>query len=118
MKGFFPFAVGLGFLGALSYAGVADAAGTLSPVNTGASPMEIREHHVNVVVDNGFSRTEVSQTFYNPNPGAEDAVYEFPVPKDAALSEMSIQNGDKTLHGEVVGADQAQSIYDQQEAAG
>jgi membrane associated rhomboid family serine protease len=91
---------------------------TLSPVSTGAMPMEMREHHVNVVVDNGFARTEVSQTFYNPNAAAEDAVYEFPVPKDAALSEMSIENGDKTLHGEVVGADQAQTIYDQQKATG
>jgi Ca-activated chloride channel family protein len=96
----------------------AAAAGTLSPVSAGALPMQIREHHVNVVVDNGFSRTEVSQTFYNPNAAAEDAVYEFPVPRDAALSEMSIENGDKTLHGEVVGADQAQTIYDQQKAAG
>jgi Ca-activated chloride channel family protein len=118
MNGFHLSASCLGFALALSYAGASEAAGTLSPVNAGATPMEIREHHVNVVVDNGFSRTEVSQTFYNPNADAQDAVYEFPVPKDAALSEMSIQNGDKTLHGEVVGADQAQMVYDQQKAAG
>jgi Ca-activated chloride channel homolog len=111
--------VGVGLMGLVtSTAGVAEAAGTLSPVNAGAAPMEIREHHVNVVVQNGFSRTEVSQTFYNPNSGAEDAVYEFPVPKDAALSEMTIESGEKKLHGEVVGADEAQTIYDQQKANG
>jgi Ca-activated chloride channel homolog len=110
--------LGLGLSVVLSHAGVAEAAGTLSPVSASATAMEIREHHVSVVVDNGFSRTEVSQTFYNPNSSAEDAVYEFPVPKDAALSEMTIVNGDKTLRGEVVAADQAQTIYDQQRASG
>jgi Ca-activated chloride channel family protein len=118
MKRSYLSASSLGFGLAMLHAGLASAAGTLSPVSAGAQPMEMREHHVNVVVDNGFARTEVSQTFYNPNAAAEDAVYEFPVPKDAALSEMSIANGDKTLHGEVVGAGQAQTIYDQQKAQG
>ncbi len=71
MQGCRPIAAGLGLMCALPYAGAADAAGTLSAVNGGATPMEVREHHVSVVVDNGFSRTEVSQTFFNPNPAAE-----------------------------------------------
>jgi Ca-activated chloride channel family protein len=80
--------------------------------------MEIREHHVNVVLDNGFSKTEVEQTFFNPNSVPVDAVYEFPVPKDAALSEMEIDLGDKKLRGEVTAKAQAQAIYDQQKQSG
>lgn len=45
------------------------------------------------------------QTFHNANAKAIDAVYEFPVPPDAALSEMTIESGDHVLHGEVVARD-------------
>jgi Ca-activated chloride channel family protein len=114
--------VGLGALGIVSAltlcAGTATAAGTLTPVSASTAPMEIREHHVNVVLDNGFSKTEVDQTFFNPNSVPVDAVYEFPVPKDAALSEMEIDLGDKKLRGEVTAKEQAQAIYDQQKQSG
>jgi Ca-activated chloride channel family protein len=43
------------------------AAGTLTSVASGNAPMQIKEHLVNVVIDNGFARTEVIQTFFNPN---------------------------------------------------
>ena len=39
------------------------AAGTLTPVGSKYAPIEIRNHHVNVVINNGFAKTEVTQTF-------------------------------------------------------
>ncbi len=99
-------------------AGTAHAAGVLRPVNTSDVAPQIAEHAVHVVIDNGFARTEVRQVFHNANVKAIDAVYEFPVPPDAALSEMAITTGDHVLHGEVVARDRAQAVYDAQNAAG
>ncbi|HEX6765083.1 MAG TPA: VIT and VWA domain-containing protein, partial [Polyangiaceae bacterium] len=46
------------------------------------------------------------------------AVYEFPVPPDAALSEMTIEVGDRALHGEVVDRAAAEAIYEEETAEG
>ncbi|MEI9952737.1 MAG: VIT and VWA domain-containing protein [Pseudomonadota bacterium] len=99
-------------------AGTANAAGLLRPVNTSDASPQIIEHAVKVVIDNGFARTEVRQVFHNPNSKPIDAVYEFPVPPDAALSEMTIESGDHLLHGEVVERAKAQQVYDAQVAQG
>jgi Ca-activated chloride channel family protein len=99
-------------------AGTANAAGLLRPVNSSDASPQIVEHAVKVVIDNGFARTEVRQVFHNANARPIDAVYEFPVPPDAALSEMTIESGDHVLHGEVVERDRAQQVYDAQAAQG
>lgn len=116
-------------LGALSWAtacaavvclasGEAAAAGVLLPQGAGDQTPAITDHAVSVVINNGFARIEVRQTFHNPNSYAIDAVYRFPVPPDAALSEMRIELGDRVLEGEVVGKDEAQQIYEQETASG
>ena len=99
-------------------AGTANAAGLLRPVNASDAPPQIVEHAVKVVIDNGFARTEVKQVFHNASSKAIDAIYEFPVPPDAALSEMTIESGDHVLHGEVVERDKARQVYDAQAAQG
>lgn len=98
--------------------GEAQAAGVLLPKASGDEAPAIVDHAVKVVINNGFARTEVRQVFHNPNQHPIDAVYRFPVPPDAALSEMSIELLDRTLRGEVVGKDRAQQIYTQETAAG
>jgi Ca-activated chloride channel family protein len=96
----------------------ARAAGTLAPAGAGYDPMRIVDHHVEVLIDNGFARTEVTQVFLNPNPDAVEAIYTLPLPDGAALSEITIRAGDRTLYGEVVLRDEAQSIYDMQAQSG
>jgi Ca-activated chloride channel family protein len=94
------------------------AAGTLTAVTSGNAPIQIKEHVVNVVIDNGFARTEVLQTFFNPNDKDLEAVYGFPVPASASLAEITIRNGDRTLNGEVVAADEAKKVYAEERDAG
>jgi Ca-activated chloride channel family protein len=98
--------------------GPAHAAGVLLPSTAGDELPSIDDHAVSVVINNGFARTQVRQVFHNPNAHAIDAVYRFPVPPDAALSEMTIELADRVLNGEVVGKDRAQQIYEQETAAG
>lgn len=112
----------LGALGAFAllaaWESEAHAAGTLTAASPGYVPIETREHHVEVVIHDGFARTEVRQVFHNPNASVLDAVYAFPVPPKAALSEMSIQIDERTLHGEVVGRDEAQAIFEEEASQG
>jgi hypothetical protein len=94
------------------------AAGTLTPAGSTGAPIQIRDHQVNVTINNGFARTEVLQTFFNPNAADLEAVYAFPVPKSASLSEVTIQAGEKTLHGEVIPRTGAETIYNEEKSSG
>src|SRR4051812_7787834 len=87
------------------------AAGTLIPVGSTQQPIQITDHQVGVVIDNGYARVEVNQTFHNPNAQDLEAVYSFPVPKSASLSEVTIWAGDRELNGEVVPSDDAKKAY-------
>ncbi|HEX2122458.1 MAG TPA: VIT and VWA domain-containing protein, partial [Thermoanaerobaculia bacterium] len=102
----------------LALAPTAFAAGTLTPVNTSDAPMQIREHAVDVAIDNGFARTEVTQRFFNPNDTAVEAIYGFPVPASASLSEITIWNGERVLSGEVIEAGEAKQVYQEERDAG
>ncbi len=99
-------------------AGAADAAGTLTPMGSPDAPIRIRDHHAQVVINNGFARTEVTQTFFNPNPVDLEGIYAFPVPRSASLSEVTIQVGERELHGEVVPREKAEKIYEEERSRG
>ena len=103
---------------ALATAAPAQAAGTLTPVNSPDAPIQIRDHDVQVVINNGFARTRVTQTFFNPNATDLEGVYAFPVPRSASLSELVIASGEKEIHGEVIDADEAERIYGEEKSRG
>lgn len=94
------------------------AAGTLTPVGATTAAVQTRSHQVNVTLNNGFAQTEVLQTFFNPNPQDLEAIYAFPVPKGASLSEVTIVTGEKTLHGEVRPKAEAEAAYAEEKKAG
>jgi Ca-activated chloride channel family protein len=94
------------------------AAGTLTAKGSPHAPIQIREHRVEVVIDNGFARTEVTQTFANPNAEDLEAIYSFPLPKSASLSEVTIWAGEEELDGEVVERDEAKRIYEEERDQG
>ena len=99
-------------------AGFGHAAGILTPVGSQHQPIQIRDHHVNVVINNGFAMTEVLQTFYNPNAEDLEAMYSFPLPKSASLSEVTIYVGEREIHGEVLEKLKAQQIYEDEKSKG
>ena len=102
----------------LLWANIAFAAGTLTPTGSPRQPIQIREHLVDVVIDDGFARTEVTQVFFNPNGEDLEAVYGFPVPTSASLSEIRITSGETILDGEVIEAKEAKKVYEEERAAG
>lgn len=108
--------LGAGIL--LISASIGQGAGILSPVNATDQALQIRDHQVKVTINNGFARTEVSQSFFNPNPAPLEAIYEMPLPKEASLSEISILAGETILNGEVVSKEDADRIYQEEKNQG
>ena len=95
----------------VSLAPDADAGGTLTPRGAVDQSVQVMDHHVEVVLNNGFARVEVAQTFFNPNSHDLEALYSFPVPESGSLSEMSILVGESQIDGEVIEKDKARSVY-------
>ena len=109
------------FLSALCAAGLSGplmAGGTLTPIGSSQQPIAIRDHQVHVTLNNGFAQTEVLQTFYNPNTQDLEAIYAFPVPKSASLSEVTVTTGEKTLQGEVLAKQEAETVYAEEKKSG
>lgn len=98
-------------------AGGAQAAGLMTPVG-GSSPLEIRDHDVSVVVEDGYVVTEIEQVFSNGGASDLEAVYSFPVPSHAAVAEFTYWIDGNPVTGEVLKKAAARDLYEQEKAAG
>jgi Ca-activated chloride channel family protein len=78
----------------------------------------MKSHHVSVTVTNGFAKTEVDQVFVNHGSKDVEAVYSFPIPHKASLSELSLWINGKEVMGEVVAKEKARKLYDEQKQKG
>ncbi|MGL6159090.1 VIT and vWA domain-containing protein [Microbulbifer sp.] len=94
------------------------AAGLLTPADSALPELQIKEHHVNVVVEDGYAVTEVDQTFFNPHDQTLEAIYSFPVPKKASVGEFTYWIDGKPVTGEVLPKQQARTLYEQEKAQG
>ena len=98
-------------------AGTANAAGLLTPKGQSGS-LEIREHKVKVVVEDGYVITEIDQVFINAGANDVEAVYSFPVPSHAAVAEFTYWIDGSPVTGEVLKKQEARDLYEQAKAAG
>ena len=90
------------------------SAGILRPVNGDNSAVTLKSHIVRVTINNGFARTEVDQLFHNSASRDLEAIYSFPIPKSASLSELSLWMNGKEVVGEVLEKKRARQIYTQE----
>ncbi|MGB0204616.1 MAG: VIT and vWA domain-containing protein [Neptuniibacter sp.] len=104
--------------GSLLAATSADAAGLLKPNNASYADLKIKEHHVNVVIEDMYATTTVEQVFHNPNANDLEAIYSFPVPDKAAVGEFSYWIDGKPVTGEVIEKQRAREIYEQEKQQG
>ena len=102
---------------ALFSVGSADAAGLLTPKGQSGS-LNIRDHTVKVVVEDGYVITEIDQIFVNGAANDVEAIYSFPVPSHAAVAEFTYWIDGKPVTGEVLKKQQARDLYEQEKAAG
>lgn len=96
----------------------AQAAGLMKPADGRLPALEIKEHHVDVTIEDGYAVTSVEQVFFNPNSQALEARYSFPVPAKAAVGEFTYWIDGKPVTGEVLEREQAKTIYEQEKSQG
>lgn len=101
-----------------SYNFAANAAGLMTPSNSNYKSLEIKQHHVDVTIEDGYAITQVTQIFSNPNDMALEAIYSFPIPEKAAVGEFTFWIDGKPVTGEVLEKQKARDIYEQEKAQG
>ncbi len=76
--------------------------------------------HTDIVamVSGDVSEVSVRQTFHNPYTARIDAVYVFPLPDDAAVDELTMRVGLRTIRAEVRPRAEARARYDTARATG
>jgi len=94
------------------------AAGLLTPTGSSLPPLELREHHVNVVIEDGYVVTRIEQVFHNPNSVDLEAVYSFPVPEKAAVGEFTYWIDGRAVTGEVLEKESAREVYQSEKQDG
>lgn len=95
----------------------ASAVGLLTPSDQSQS-LDLLNHKVSVVVEDGYVMTTVDQTFSNPHLSDMEATYSFPVPHKAAVSEFTYWIDGKPVTAEVVEKEKARQIYESEKQAG
>src|SRR5881396_1175850 len=76
--------------GAAGWPGTAAAAGLLIADGGFGGVLEIKEHDVQVTINNGVAVTRVTQVFHNTEKRQVEALYTFPVPKGASVANFSM----------------------------
>ncbi len=74
--------------------------------------LEIKEHDVQVTVNNGIAVTKVTQVFLNTEKRIVEALYTFPVPRGASVANFSMWINGKEMIGEVLEKKRAKEIYE------
>lgn len=73
--------------------------------------LRIERHDVSVVINNGIAVTQVHQVFRNTEQRVVEALYTFPVPAGASVSNFRMLIGGREMTGEVVEKRRAREIY-------
>ena len=88
-------------------------AGSLQTIDASGKPGECPLKHTSVKAEvSGFiSRVTVTQDFENPFTDKIEAVYTLPLPQSAAVDDLTMLIGDRTIKGKVMRRAEAQAAY-------
>jgi Ca-activated chloride channel homolog len=83
-----------------------DAAGKVKAV------CPLKHTDVKAQISGFLSRVTVTQEFENPFKEKIEAVYTFPLPQNAAVDDMTMLVGDRTVRGKILRREEAQAVYE------
>ncbi|HEX6624121.1 MAG TPA: TonB family protein, partial [Pyrinomonadaceae bacterium] len=95
--------------GSLQIIGAGGTAGAFCP---------LKHTDVKAEVSGFLSRVTVTQRFENSSAEKIEAVYAFPLPRAAAVDDMTLKVGERTVRGKVMRREEAQAVYAGARAAG
>ena len=96
----------------------AQAAGLMTPASGGLPALKIKQHHVDVVIEDGYAITTIDQEFFNPHSQPLEAIYSFPVPEKASVGEFTYWIDGQAVTGEVLEKEKAREVYEQEKSQG
>ncbi|MGL5064840.1 MAG: VIT domain-containing protein, partial [Microcoleus sp.] len=83
-----------------------------TPNSSRETAFTLKRTEVKAKIAGNISRTEVVQKFENPFNEPLEAVYVFPLPDEAAVDDMEIKIGDRTIKADIKRRDEALEIYE------
>src|SRR6266481_4418939 len=89
--------------------------GGLQVVDPNGKPKAVcplKHTDVKAQISGFLSRVVVTQEFENPFKEKIEAVYTFPLPQNAAVDDMTMIVGDRTVRGKVLRREEAQAVYE------
>ncbi|HEY6804948.1 MAG TPA: VIT and VWA domain-containing protein [Pyrinomonadaceae bacterium] len=96
-------------------------AGSLTVLNAkgaAASLCPLKHTDVKAEISGFISRVRVTQEFENSFKEKIEAVYTFPLPQDAAVDDMIMTIGTRTIRGKILPREEAQAVYDSAKSNG
>src|SRR5262249_55532175 len=78
----------------------------------------LKHTDVKAEVSGSLTRVTVTQDFHNPYQEKIEAVYVFPLPQSAAVDDMTMVVGDRTVKGKIKRREEARAIYEAAREAG
>src|SRR5256886_8628216 len=72
----------------------------------------LKHTDVKAQISGFLSRVTVTQEFENPFKEKIEAVYTFPLPQNAAVDDMTMVVGDRTVRGKILRREEAQAVYE------
>jgi Ca-activated chloride channel family protein len=82
------------------------------------SVFPLKHTSVDVAVSGFMARVTVTQMFTNPYDRRIEATYVFPLPEDAAVDDMTMRIGARTIRGLIKEKQEARKIYEEAKAQG
>jgi len=95
--------------------------GALQVLDSTGKPRAIcplKHTSVKAEISGFISRVVVTQEFENPFKDKIEAVYTFPLPQNAAVDDMTMLVGDRTVRGRVLRREEAQAVYEAAKTGG
>ena len=78
----------------------------------------LKHTDVKVEISGFLSRVNVTQEFENPFKEKIEAVYVFPLPANAAVDDMTMVVGERTVRGKILRREEAQAVYEAARSGG
>lgn len=92
--------------------------GALQIIGKNGGQCPLKHTEVKAEISGQLARTTVTQEFQNPFNDKIEAVYVFPLPVNAAVDDMTMIVGDRTVKGKIKRREEARAIYEAAREAG
>ncbi|HKO45057.1 MAG TPA: VIT domain-containing protein [Pyrinomonadaceae bacterium] len=98
-----------------------EAPGALQVLDPSGKPKAqcpLKQTTVKAEISGFLSRVVVTQEFDNPFKEKIEAVYTFPLPQNAAIDDMTMLVGNRTVRGKILRREEAEAVYEAAKAGG